>query len=686
MERRFKKNWNFLGGVVRANRLLSEEFCLEGKFSLFFFIAMKGALVFACLALLVCGAFASWPSMWTPEERLSGSSRVSFTMSLKRRNLEEFNALFERITTPGSPEYGQYRTISELTDMIAPPLFEQNFVLHYLEARGCEATSYGDVIIAEGPSSAVEEIFGVEMHNFRHNSIADVVLQRSTVFPTIPTALSHIVEFVTGLSTFPADRSNLAKNKIPLKESVVAEDDKWVVPQTIRNLYNVPENPSGLKSNSMAVVEFGIVAGVSQDDLTEFMQLTGGPSNASLAYTVGTFAFTPISPIDGESTLDVQYILAVAPNVPCSFWTINGWMYDFTTLVQQRQAQGKPVPLVFSMSYGWAEADQCDITGNGESCNQVSSSGNSGYINAVNVNFQKIGASGVTLLAASGDAGAATKENIDCTDKQTPIQPDFPASSPYLTAVGGTMLQNGGTALTGNLPPFCTEPGVTCAGGGVEIVSIVPEALITSGGGFSNVFAQPSYQTAAVNSWMNSGALQPPTSEWNQAGRGYPDVAGLAHKYMIVENGEKFSVDGTSASCPVTAGIVALINDQRLRNNQSPVGFINPALYQMSASAFNDITYSNNTGTEMHGAAGQSFCYTDGYGASSGWDPTVSITFLPLWIIIYLFIYILLISPSRLDSVLLTTLHGIPISNQTTKYISTINLYQFQIPILIILY
>merc|ERR1712137_1056938 len=386
-------------------------------------------------------------------------------------------------------------------------------------------------------------------------------------------------------------------------------------------MYNLPSTPSTAKANSQAVVEFGLVAGVSQADLTEFMQLTNGPANASLAYTVGTFAFTPISPIDGESTLDVQYIMAVGQNIATSFWTINGWMYDFTTEVQTRQSRGSPVPLVFSMSYGWAEGDQCAITGNGESCAQLGGT-DADYVQATSANFQKIGMTGISLLCAAGDAGAASKENLDCDPHYNPpIQPNFPASSPYITTVGGTMLQNGGTALTSNPPPFCTEPGITCAGGGVEVVSSVPQALITTGGGFSNIFDQPSYQTAAVNSWLNSGALQPPSQYWNQNGRGYPDVAAMAHKYMIVENGEKFSVDGTSASAPVTAGVIALINDARLKNGQSAVGFINPALYAMAQSNFNDVTIGNNTGTEANGVGGKKYCFTYGYGAATGWDP-----------------------------------------------------------------
>lgn len=342
-------------------------------------------IAFTFLVLFICGSLASWPSTWNKEDKLSDSARISFTLGLKQRNLEEFNAVFESITTPGSPEYGKYRTIAELTDIIAPPVSEQNFVVDYLTARGCDAESYGDAIIAEGPVSAVEEIFNVDMYAFRHHEL-DVVIQRSATFPTIPKVLTHVVNFVTGLSTFPAERKPRAKTPLDI---AVAETDKWVVPQTLRALYNIPEGTVGTApTNSMAVVEFGVVAGISQDDLNEFNQLTDGPNNATLAYTVGTFAFTPISPIDGESTLDVQYIMAVAEGVPCSFWTINGWVYDFTTLVQQRQATNKPVPLVFSMSYGWAEGDQCEVTGNGESCLQVGGSDTS-YVEAVNTNFQK---------------------------------------------------------------------------------------------------------------------------------------------------------------------------------------------------------------------------------------------------------------------------------------------------------
>jgi len=570
-------------------------------------------LIVAIVALFVCGCCANWPTKWNPETKTPKDTIIEFTLALQQQNIEEFDALFERLTTPGSPEFRQWRTIQELTDMIAPPKEDQDYVLNYLRNHGCTGTSYGDVIVAEGPAHAVEEIFSTEFFEFRHVAHS-LTVHRGIHYPTIPEELSPIVIFVTGISTFPYERPQLHRKPI---QAAMADSDKWIVPQTLRAMYNLPSTPSTAKANSQAVVEFGLVAGISTDDLQKFNQLTNGPSNASLAYTVGTFAFTPISPIDGESTLDVQYIMAVAPGVATSFWTVNGWVYDFTTLVQTRQSRSLPVPLVFSLSYAWAEADQCEVTGNGATCGQVGGSDTS-YVTTTSRNFQKLGASGISILVASGDAGAAAKVNIDCDSKNSPVNPNFPASSPYVTTVGGTMLQNGGTALTGSLPPFCSEPSITCAGGGVEIVCSVPDALITSGGGFSNILAQPSYQSSDVSAWMNSGALQPPTKYWSSSGRAYPDVAALAHKYLIVENGESFSVDGTSASTPVTSGIIAMINGNRLNKGLTSLGFINPSLYDMSASSFTDVTIGNNTGTEYND--GRS-CNTYGYGASAGWDP-----------------------------------------------------------------
>ena len=150
---------------------------------------------------------------------------------------------------------------------------------------------------------------------------------------------------------------------------------------------------------------------------------------------------------------------------------------------------------------------------------------------------------GISIFVASGDAGAATNQNLDCKDTVQPIQPEYPAACPWVTTVGGTMFSSA-SVLPSPLPYFCQKERVTCAGSGVEVVSQVPEALITGGGGFSDVAPTPAWQAAQVKTYLSTSPLIPPSSDFNAAGRAYPDITALAHHYMIVEKGFSSAVDG----------------------------------------------------------------------------------------------------------------------------------------------
>ena len=131
----------------------------------------------------------------------------------------------------------------------------------------------------------------------------------------------------------------------------------------------------------------------------------------------------------------------------------------------------------------------------------------------------------------------------------------FPAGSPYITAVGGT--------------DFVTKSTV-----GPE------KAWANGGGGFSNQFAAPDYQTAAIASYKSTaGSTLPDQSYWNATGRGYPDVAALGgqvNPYCIAVNKALAGVAGTSASCPVVAATFAKLNEVRLAKGGKALGFLNP--------------------------------------------------------------------------------------------------------------
>lgn len=109
-----------------------------------------------------------------------------------------------------------------------------------------------------------------------------------------------------------------------------------------------------------------------------------------------------------------------------------------------------------------------------------------------------------------------------------------------------------------------------------------------SSGGFSNYWAQPSYQADAVSAYLQALGS---TNEglYNASGRGFPDVSAQGENFQIVIDSETGSVDGTSCSSPTFASVIALLNDELITAGKSSLGFLNPLLYS-SASALNDIT------------------------------------------------------------------------------------------------
>lgn len=147
--------------------------------------------------------------------------------------------------------------------------------------------------------------------------------------------------------------------------------------------------------------------------------------------------------------------------------------------------------------------------------------------------------------------------------------------------------------------------------------------MITSGGGFSTFFKQPSWQLHAVHSYFSKfSSSNSPSPGYNSHGRGYPDISLLGVNYEAIVGGSSVQLYGTSASTPVLAALVTLLNSYRLAQNKSTIGFMNPTLYaNISSSKFNDVRLGSNKCCSNPPTGNSPTCCLSGFQATAGWDP-----------------------------------------------------------------
>ena len=205
-----------------------------------------------------------------------------------------------------------------------------------------------------------------------------------------------------------------------------------------------------------------------------------------------------------------------------------------------------------------------------------------------------------SAVTATGNASGAISSGSGINPIPFQLWPSWPASSPWVTAVGATRF-------------------IGQRVGGGEMAS----DQFGSGGGFSSQFDQThaQWQAKAVASYVAQGASLPrfpPASAFPALGRATPDVSALGEGYQVYEGGKVQSVGGTSASAPMFAGLVSLLNDARLKAGKPRMGFLNPFLYA-HPDAFHDIV----NGTNAHPRGEGMVPY--GYACAKGWDPATGL-------------------------------------------------------------
>jgi len=538
--------------------------------------------VFLAAALFSCDA-ASSPtkpvespvtksSAWKLGSRASPDQTIELTFAVKQQGKQDLHDALMRVSKPSSPDYGQHLSNDEVHRMTAPDPAHVDAVMSLIRSHGGEpvaATPNSDMISVKVSIEVAERMLSAKYHTHLHES-SGVEVSRVVEGYTLPEEVALAVDFVSPTVHFPGVARPTQDPQ--LGSSADGGFGQVNSPKNLRELYNIDREGSAA-GNKQAVTAF-LEQGYSQPDLAKFWKancdsITCGKGDVTLVGDATTGHGT-------ESMLDIETITGISGNVETEFWGFSGRSPDNSAnepfmkwLQEMSNTADDSIPKIFSTSYGEDE-----------------SSWSLEAATRLNVEFQKAGARGISLLYAAGDEGSNCKGGV--------FVPEGPGSSPYVTSVGGTKPASGWPA-----------PGGETAVG-------------LSSGGFSNYWEMPEWQKDAVANYLTQDGLPDQSQrQYNTSGRAYPDISAQASGYTVYDHGIPMpGVAGTSCASPAAGGIFGLLNDVRLQAGQSSLGFLNPMIYE-NAAAFNDITTGVNNGCGLFSS--------NGWPAKEGWDAVTGV-------------------------------------------------------------
>jgi kumamolisin len=434
------------------------------------------------------------------------------------------------------PQGGQYRSREEYAQRYGAAPQD-------LEAIKAFARNYGLTVtdnhlpsrraMLSGPAEAMEHAFDVTLGIYETPD--GTTRYRDCSGPlSLPADLQRIVVAVLGLDTRAAAKPHF---RVAPQQNPAAA----FTPPQLAKRYRFPTGLTG-HGQSIALIELG--GGYRQADLDTYFASLNLATPSVAAVSVDGGENQPGSNADGEVMLDIEVAGAIAPQAKLFVYFAPNTDQGFHDALATAIHDTERTPAIISISWGgpedaWAEQSR----------------------NALNAALEDAVALGVTVAAAAGDGGSS--DGVD--DGAAHV--DFPASSPYTLSCGGTKLPTNGAT-----------------GASEQVWNELANNEGATGGGVSRVFALPDYQ---------AGIGVPPQPDTQFVGRGVPDVAGDADPvtgYRVRVDGQDIVIGGTSAVAPLWAGLIALFNQQLARS----LGFINPAIYQLGESVFNDIVEGNN--------------------------------------------------------------------------------------------
>ncbi|KAJ7659453.1 family S53 protease-like protein [Mycena rosella] len=503
---------------------------------------------------------------------------ITLRVALASTNVAGLEAKLISVSTPGSSEFRQWLSKDDVKAFVQPSPDAVSALDAFASANGLTPTVIspnGDWVSITLSVSHANELFATQFETFTHPAVAGTITRTLSV--SLPSELVGHVEVLHPTTDFPEPNARLVPaisslGKRGISPSCNSSDPASVVtPTCLQELYGIPTTPATSSGNALLVTAYED-EWAQTSDLETFLKLDRPdiPSGTTFTVLSADNGTNPQGPDEAgvEANLDIQYTTGIATGVPIQFLSVGGFdfptaLLDTTTFLDGVESP----PTVMTTSYGTTESDL----------------GNSMATKICN-GYMALGARGISVVFASGDGGVRGNHDFpgdDCTNNT--FMPVFPASCPFVTAVGSTQ-------------------------------GFAPEKAINfTGGGFSNYFPAPSFQSAAIGGFLKTLPSDYP-GIFNKSGRGYPDVSLQGWNFQMVADNETILEGGTSASSPTFASIIALINDRLIAAGRPVLGYLNPFLYTTASTAFNDITIGHNSGFECPASS-------VAFDAAVGWDP-----------------------------------------------------------------
>jgi len=563
--------------------------------------------------------------------------RVTLNFKMTAAQQAELDALLAAQQRRGSPDYQRWLTPEQFGTRFGLGQRDIDKVTAWLESAGFRvqgAPASRNMIAFSGTALQVEAALHTEIH--RYNVRGEAHYSNASD-PSIPASLADVVVGFRGLNNFRLKPRVTRRTVLNPKFTSGVTGNHYLTPGDLATIYDVnPLYNKGLDGTGQKIVVVG-QSDVALSDIQNFRKAAGLPANDPTPINANNSSFVGlVVPGDtdpqmqsldiDEANLDVEWAGALAPKATIIFIVgdpVNaGGVFDALSYA----ITTSPVPApVISISYGACEQDF----------------GASG-VSAFTTLGQQASAEGITILAATGDTGAADCDFNFGSPNPTTVSTlglavDLPAALPTVTSMGGTEFNEGSgtywkqalvTDVVSSALSYIPE---TAWNETNTSISGASTGLAAGGGGSSAFISKPFWQAG--------------TGVTNDGARDVPDISisasVLTDAYLVCSenfdsttntfsptcpnppsfrntDGSLTAFGGTSLGPPTMAGIIALINQET--NHSGGSGNINPTLYALAAqvpAAFHDVTTGNN---QVPFSAPCAATTQIGYNAGTGYD------------------------------------------------------------------